>query len=289
MKIRESHTALIQEKPIRFQEYGVGIFKSILSKSALKKEIKKGLILINSAPANTATYIVGGEFIELMEDEIKLKSAKLVFKLDVCFEDDYLAIVNKPAGIVVSGNKQKTITNALPYNLAKSSQTDALTNPLPVHRLDFPTTGVLLVAKTNTSLIALNRMFEEKLIEKTYQAITIGAMKPEGAIEREINEKVASSSYKVLESQASEKFEKLNLVQLFPKTGRRHQLRIHLAALGNPILGDSVYGKENLILKGKGLYLHAYCLRFEHPITKEIITVETKLPAKFRKLFADKK
>ena len=287
MKIRESHTALIQEKPIRFQEYGLGIFRSIISKSALKKEIKKGLIMINGVVANTATFITGGELIELLEDEIKLKTAKLALKLEVCYEDDYLAIINKPAGIVVSGNKQKTITNTLPYNLKKSSQTDALTNPLPVHRLDFPTTGLLLIAKTNASLIALNRMFEKKLIQKTYHAITIGTMEPEGTIETEINEKAASSIYEVLDTVASDRFNRLNLVRLFPKTGRRHQLRIHLSELGNPILGDSIYGKDDLILKGKGLYLHASRLMFEHPITNEDMSIEAKLPVKFYKLFSD--
>lgn len=287
MKIRESHTALIQEKPIRFQEYGVAIFKSILSKSALKKEIKKGLILINGAVANTATFIHGGELIELLQDETRLKTANLELKLEVCYEDDYLAIINKPAGILVSGNKQKTITNALPYNFNKSYQTDALTNPLPVHRLDFPTTGLLLIAKTNTSLIALNSMFEDKSIQKIYYAITIGVMQPEGIIDTEIDGKAAITSYEVIETQVSVRFNKLNLVRLFPKTGRRHQLRIHLSELGNPILGDAVYGKEGLILKGKGLYLHASCLSLQHPITKEVLNVEAKLPSKFDKIFAD--
>jgi 23S rRNA pseudouridine1911/1915/1917 synthase len=287
LKIRESHTALIQEKPIRFQEYGVGIFRSILSKSALKKEIKKELILINGVIANTATFIQGGESIQLLKDEIRQKSAKLILKLEVCFEDDHLAIINKPAGIVVSGNKQKTIANALPYNLNKSSQTDALTNPLPVHRLDFPTTGLLLVAKTNPSLIALNSMFEEKSVQKIYHAITIGVMKPEGIIETKINGKAATTNYGVIGTQVSDRFDRLNLVRLFPKTGRRHQLRIHLSELGNPILGDVLYGKEDLILKGKGLYLHASSLTLEHPITKEVLKVEAKLPAKFIKLFTD--
>ena len=119
----------------------------------------------------------------MFELEENRRLNNLEFILEVIYEDDYLAIIDKPPGILVSGNKLKTIVNALPFNLQVSSQIDALINPLPVHRLDFPTSGLLLIAKTNNALVALGKMFEEKKISKIYHAITIGQMKPEGADE----------------------------------------------------------------------------------------------------------
>uniref|UniRef100_UPI004049E1D9 RluA family pseudouridine synthase n=1 Tax=Flavobacterium sp. TaxID=239 RepID=UPI004049E1D9 len=257
---------------------------SALTKSALKKVLKKNFITVNGTIATTATLIKGGEHITLsIPEEIK-PSKQLVFPLNVLLEDDYLAIIHKPAGILVSGNGFKTIANALQQNLQPSKLTDS-TKPQPVHRLDYATTGALLVGKTSTSIRALNELFEDKKIKKTYYAITIGTMNQEGIITSEVDGKESKSSYTVIESVTSKRFGKLNLVKLNPFTGRRHQLRIHLASIGNPILGDKEYGKEPLILNGKGLYLHAYSLQFKHPFTKEQIHLEDKLPERFQKLF----
>ena len=211
----------------------------------------------------------------------------LIFPLQVLFEDEHMAAIHKPAGIEVSGNKFKTIANALPQNLEPSKLSDA-TIPQPVHRLDYATTGIVLVGKTHSSIRALNKMFEEKTIAKTYYAVAIGNMEPSGTITSEIDGKTSHSDYKVIESVPSERFGVLNLVKLHPKTGRRHQLRKHLFNLGHPILGDKDYALEGLILKGKGLYLHAYALEFEHPFTNKIICITDELPEKFEKIFNSK-
>ena len=145
------------------------------------------------------------------------------------------------------------------------------TTPQPVHRLDYATTGILLVGKTNNSIRALNKLFEDKTIKKTYYAITIGKMyQKNGVVTSNINGKTAKSYYKVIQTVESKRFEKLNLVELSPATGRRHQLRIHLSEIGNPILSDKTYGTEPLILKGKGMYLHAYsCLLYTSPSPRD--------------------
>ena len=200
------------------------------------------------------------------------------------WEDDHLAVIHKPAGILVSGNRFKTIANALDQNLQKSSLPDA-TKPQPVHRLDYETTGVLLVGKTSSSIRALNKMFEEKAVRKTYYAITIGEMNDRGTITSAIDGKEAQTDYEVCESVTSPRFNKLNLVKLEPQTGRRHQLRKHLSGIGNPILGDKDYTPENLILKGKGIYLHAYSLQFTHPFTGKDAHVEAELPLRFTNIF----
>ncbi len=284
MQLVETHIAQKQENAIRFQEYGVGIFNIIPTKSGIKKAIKKGLIFIDDNLATTSKYISGGEKIELFESEKSSTFERLKLDLEVLFEDDYLAIIYKPAGILVSGNKFITIANGLTQNLKKSNQFDAL-KPKPVHRLDYPTSGLLLVGKTSASIQNLNKLFENKKIEKTYFAVTIAKMKSKGSISSSIDNKESFTDYEVLESVKSERFEFLNLVKLSPKTGRKHQLRIHLLSIGNPILGDKQYFLENKILKGKGLYLHAASLDFTHPITKEKLTISKELPKKFRNIF----
>ena len=284
LKIIETHIALHLEKPIRFQEYGMGIFKTIPTKSGIKKAIKKHLILIDDNPATTATFISGGEKIVLLEGNNQQKFNNLKLDLDVVFEDDFLAVIYKPAGIVVSGNKFVTIANALTQNLQKSKQLDAV-KPQPIHRLDYPTSGVLLVGKTSAAILKLSELFQNKEIQKTYYAISIGKMESIGFIHTPIDNKEAFTAFKIISSVKSERFKYLNLLELFPKTGRKHQLRKHLLSLENPILGDKEYYLEDKILNGKGLYLHAASLEFVHPFTNAYLKIQKEVPNKFTSIF----
>ncbi|CAL2065313.1 RluA family pseudouridine synthase [Tenacibaculum sp. 190524A05c] len=284
MKLKEKHISPLQETPIRLQEYAVGIFSTNPTKSGIKKAIKKGVVLVNGKVASTALYIVGGEIIELYQEEIKATDKQFIFPLEVIYEDDFLAVISKPSGIVVSGNSFATINNALEQNLKISSLKDAVI-PRAVHRLDYPTSGLLLISKTNETTHYLSKLFEEKNISKTYHAITIGQMNDSGLIDIPVDEKESKSEFKVLQRIPSEKYKFLNLVELNPKTGRRHQLRKHLYGIGNPILGDKEYYIENLISYGNGLYLHATSLNFVHPSTKEEMKFTKELPKKFRRLF----
>lgn len=282
----ETHIVISLESPIRLQEYAVGVFNTIPTKSGIKKAIKKQLVLVNGTIASTALFVKGGEKIELYQLENTTEFKRLKLPLEVLFEDEYLAIIYKPAGILVSGNKFVTIANALTQNLQKSNQQDAV-KPQPVHRLDYPTSGLLLIGKTSASIISLSNLFKSKEIQKTYHAICIGKMKLSGIIKKHISEKPSESSFEVLKSVASTRFEFLNLVKLSPKTGRKHQLRIHLSSIGNQILGDKEYGSKELMLKGNGLYLHASSLEFVHPFTKEKFSISKELPKKFIKIFPE--
>lgn len=286
MQLSETHIAKQLEKPIRFQEYGVGIFNTMPTKSSIKKAIKKELIFIDGIAATTSKFISGGEKIELFQSENSSTFERLKLDLEILFEDDYLAIIYKPAGILVSGNKFVTIANALTQNLKKSNQTDAV-KPQPVHRLDYPTSGLLLIGKTSSAIQKLSELFKNKEILKIYFAVTIGKMKTDGEIDFNIDKRESFTKYKVLQSLASERFDYLNLVQLSPQTGRRHQLRKHLSKIGHQILGDKEYGNPDLFLNGKGLYLHASKLEFAHPFTKENISIFKELPKKFTKIFTD--
>ena len=252
------------------------------TKSAIKKAIKKKLLLVDDQECSTALFIHGGEKITLLEEQKKHKPFDL--DLNVLFEDDHLAIIDKPAGVSVSGNSFATIDNALSQNLKKSNQPDAV-KPRPVHRLDYPTSGALLIGKTSSSIQKLSQLFELKEVEKTYYAISIGKMKSQGEIASSIDKKEAFTEYQVIKTNSSDRFHFLNLVKLSPQTGRRHQLRKHLSSIDNPILGDKEYGKEDLILKGKGLYLHAHTLKFQHPFTNQIIEITSTLPKKFKWIF----
>ncbi|WP_317126538.1 RluA family pseudouridine synthase [Aureibaculum marinum] len=229
----------------------------------------------------------GGEQICLSIPQKTHLYKKLIFPLQVIFEDEYLAVVYKPAGILVSGNRFKTVANALSQNIEQSNVIDA-TKPHPVHRLDYATTGVLLIGKTNTSIRLLNKMFENKEVKKVYYAVTIGEMKSKGEIILDIDGKFSKSYYNLVKTVPSKRFNKLNLVKLEPVTGRRHQLRKQLSAINNPILGDAIYGIENLILQGKGLYLHAYSLSFKHPFTDEQVCFKAEFPKRFKKIFPSK-
>lgn len=280
----EIHVAAVQEKPVRLQDYGVGIFPALSTKSALKKALKKQLIFVNEKLAKTATLIYGNETIVFRPLAKQPNQRPFLLKLEVIYEDDHIAVINKPAGILVSGNAFKTVANALEHNLKTSSQADAV-KPQPAHRLDFATTGLLLIGKTSSSLASLNKLFENQQIVKTYCAITLGKMPKNGSITIPVDDKEAVSNFEVLEVLPSESYQYLNLVSLSPKTGRRHQLRKHVSALGNPILGDATYGIAGRILKGKGLYLHAFSLTFSHPITNEKMDVTKELPLKFKRIF----
>lgn len=279
----ELHIAPKPNETIRLQDYGVGIFKGAPSKSALKKAIKRKQVLVNGKLATTAMFIKEGDKIELRIPLGQTPHKTFQLELQSIFEDEHMAIVHKPAGVLTSGNSFKTIANALPNNLKTSSEADAIL-PQPAHRLDFATTGALTVGKTRKALHKLNMAFEKQQIKKVYYAICIGHLPEYGTIDVAIDGKDAKTYYRAIESVNSPRFGQLQLVQLLPITGRRHQLRKHLFAMGSPILGDPIYYNENHILKGKGLYLHAYSLKLQHPETEENLWIVDPLPERFRKI-----
>ncbi|WP_299122278.1 RluA family pseudouridine synthase [uncultured Tenacibaculum sp.] len=286
MTLSETHKVPLLENPIRLQEYAVGIFKTIPTKSGIKKAIKKELVFVDGKLASTALFIRGNETIELFKIEQNSTVKKFNFSLEVLFEDEHLAIVYKPSGILVSGNSFATIDNSLEQNLTKSALFDAV-RPRPVHRLDYPTSGLLLIGKTTSSITLLNQLFEKKNIQKTYHAITIDKMEINEEINYPIDSKNALTHYKTIQTHTSPRFKYLNLVELKPATGRKHQLRKHLLSIGNPILGDKEYYIDGFVLNGKGLYLHATSLEFIHPFTNELINIKKELPKKFKKIFPE--
>jgi len=264
----------------RITDYAIGLFPNLLTKNAVKKAIKRKQLLINKKHCLTADFVKAGQIIEFKFQDV---SGHKIFKLelDVLFEDDYLAVVNKPAGIPVSGNAYKTLENALPFNLKLSNQKDTLSRLLPVHRLDNQTSGLVIVAKTSKSRIILGQQFDNKLIKKTYFAVVIGKTPSKGNINLQVDKKDAYTEFELIKTEASLRNGYLSLIKLMPQTGRTHQLRIHCEASGFPILGDKLYFGNNKAFKGKGLFLAACELNFRHPVFKNDIHIKILYPKKF--------
>lgn len=286
MQVLESYTIPYLDEPVRLSDLPSGTLITLPTRSGMKKAVKKGRILVNGHKGHTSNILRGGEELKVLAAEEAPAKTEVSIPISVLAEDDYLALVNKPGGLVVSGNKARTLERALPAVLTPSAEKDALAKPQAIHRLDYPTSGVVLVGKTTNAVVQLNQLFEKREVFKTYFAIVVGKPDVEGSISLPVDDKQAETLFSVKETVASERFGALSLVELHPTTGRRHQLRKHLAHMGCPILGDKEYGTEGLILHGKGLFLHAFALRFLHPITQKVVKVEAPFPKKFGKLFS---
>lgn len=283
MLIIEQHTVPDNLERIRLLDYALLIFKTIPSRSGMKKVIKSGSILVDGQPGHPSSWVLEGQQITLVDLENR-PPKPLNMNLEIIFEDEHIAVINKPSGIEVSGNKYYTIQNALVANISPSKEPDALKWPRPVHRLDMPTSGLLLVSKTASALMNLGQQFEKRGVQKTYRAIVAGNLSGSGEIDTQINGQDALTQYRFVSRCHSLKTEWLSLVDLMPYTGRTHQLRIHMANHGYPIVGDKLYGSGPLLV-GKGLFLSSVILHFTHPQSGEPIKISINQPRKFDALF----
>ncbi|MBN1532050.1 MAG: RluA family pseudouridine synthase [Spirochaetes bacterium] len=198
------------------------------------------------------------------------------------YEDEYLAVIVKPAGIVVSGNRFRTVENALQGNLNQTGADDGLKRPKPVHRLDSMTRGLLIVSKTAHAHVDIGRQFQAGLVQKVYTAVVKGTPPRNGSISEMIENRTAETRYSLIQSVPSLKNGTVSLINLYPETGRTHQLRIHLAGIGHPIIGDVCYGEKGDVLLHKGLFLAAVGLAFGHPESGERLEFRIDAPCKFR-------
>ena len=269
----------------RLGDYLTGVFKTIPSRKGIKKALKRGQILVDGRKGVSGLWVQEGMQVELYERS-DAPPKMLQLSVPVLFEDDHLAIVRKPAGLVVSGNRYRTLFNALPFNLQTSVHPEALPWPLPAHRLDGPTAGLVLVAKSHPCRRALGKLLEERKVLKTYQCIVIGDPPEEQCIDLPLEGKESRTRLRCIKEIQSLRYGKLAWLQVSPETGRTHQIRKHLAQTGYPILGDRLYGPEATRLKGKGLFLAATGLGLDHPITGTPVEVRIDAPQKYYSLWA---
>jgi 23S rRNA pseudouridine1911/1915/1917 synthase len=275
------------------------------SRSQIQKWIGNGHVFCGDLPAKSAQKLKEGETIqlEIPEEESKILAEKIPLK--ILYEDDVLLAINKPAGMLTHpapGVYVGTVANAVAHHIqggkAKKGSVLAETKSLRpgiVHRLDKDTSGILLVAKNVKTLESLSRQFRERSIQKTYRAIVCGNFlvkkgEIEGAIGRDFRSPrmavVAHGRFSRTDFKALKKFKDHAYIEVYPKTGRTHQIRVHLAKIGFPILADTMYGKPDHLEKddyADRQMLHAYKIQFQHPVTKKTLRIEAPLPQDFLK------
>ena len=274
---------------LRFlQAQGLG-----LSRTSAQKEISDGNVRLAGVAMKANHKVKPGERFEIKIEDKKPEAIESEdIPLDIVYEDDYLAVINKPCGLVVHpapGNKEHTLVNALLHHFKKISQVNP-GRPGIVHRLDKDTSGLMLAVKDDKTHLALARLFAVHDIKRQYVALVRGSMEfDENIIEVPLGRhpadrkkvavgysdktKYAKTHYHTLKRAGS-----VSLVQLTPFTGRTHQLRVHLAFIGHPILGDNKYGRKNDFPR---LALHAYYIGFVHPQTHKFMEFSTPVPAEF--------
>jgi 23S rRNA pseudouridine1911/1915/1917 synthase len=276
-----------------------------LTRSQIQILNRSGSVRVEGRSDKSGYRIRGGETIEV--DLAALVPPPLTpeqIPLQIYFEDDDLAVIEKPAGLVVhpgSGTKKETVVHGLLFHFQTLSDVGGTARPGIVHRLDKKTSGLLIVAKNNAAHARLSRAFSERQIHKTYLALVHG--KPPaaaGTIELTVGRhptirtkmaagrphgRAAYTQYRVLEQ-----FRSFSLLELEIKTGRTHQIRVHLSAIGCPVVGDDVYGERSYreFTKQYGelnrYFLHAAALRFTHPTTGVPLEFHSVLPSELQKL-----
>ncbi len=286
---------VVQEEKKRIDIYLKNILPDI-SRNRIQRLIEEGKITVNNNII-TPNYKIKKKDLIRIEGLLKKKTTVLAepISLDIIYEDNSIVVINKPAGMVVHPaykNQTGTLVNALLYYFPKLKKQFQLERPGIVHRLDKNTSGVMVVAKTPFSLNFLAKQFANHTVKKIYLAIVKGKISvPKGNIEAPIGinsqkrekrkvtvmkSKTASTFFKVRES-----FDGYTLVEVYPKTGRTHQIRVHLSHIGFPIVCDETYGtKEHFINRQM---LHSWKISFIHPDTKKEIEFAAPIPLDFKK------
>ncbi len=303
-----------KSESIRLDQYLVAAFPGF-SRSVVQKVINSGGVLVNDSLAKASYKVRAGDRIHLQlpEPSHDLPVPEDI-PLAILYEDEHLAVINKPADMVVhpaKGHWSGTLVNALQFHFSDLSHANGDYRPGIVHRLDRDTSGVILVAKDEWAHRELSQQFEHRTVFKEYTAITAGVLDRdsdyiEGRIAHHPHDRVkmtvtdaedvgkeACSYYEVLE-----RFRGFTLCRINPRTGRTHQIRVHLASVGCPVLADKIYGgRDSLRLSDlvpeldqvadevlmPRQSLHASRLRFFHPRRQEWIEAEAPLPPEFER------
>ena len=288
-----------------------------VSRSRVQLLLEQGDVQVNGAGAKPSLKLRGGEQIAVSGDPhpTPLKAIAEDIPLDVVYDDADMAIVNKPAGMMVHAGagaadderSRGTLVNALLHRFHALSSTGGDLRPGIVHRLDKDTSGLIVVAKNDAAHVALAKLFSGRQIRKTYIALVHGAVEKEkGTINASIgrdpirrtrmttrateNVRSAVSHYEVVR-RLTTRFGKFTLVRVRIETGRTHQIRVHMASIGHPVVGDGLYGaagqltEQNVSRKqaaeklrlGRN-FLHATQLEFVHPGTKKKLELDAPLP-----------
>jgi len=265
----------------------------------VQRAIAEGAVLVDGAPKPKSFRLAGGErlTVELPADEPLAPEGPPV---PVRFEDEHLAIVAKPAGVVThpaAGRRRGTLVNRLIGMGIPLAPAGGDLRPGIVHRLDAGTSGLLIVAKTDRAFAVLRERFRRHEVERRYLALVRGMVATDTfAVEAPLGRRAARIVVDPTEGRRAEtlfevrrRFPRTTHLEAAPTTGRTHQIRVHLAAVGHPVLGDRRYGGGVQDARELGLerpFLHSWRIRFEHPITGETIRLEEPLPEELDRVLA---
>ncbi len=264
-----------------------------ISRTRAKKLIESGFVTLSGSIPKPARRLKPGEVVEGVippPDPFDLKPQAI--PIGIVYQDDDIAVINKPSGLVVHpapGNPHTTLVNALLYHMSKLSSGYSQGRPGIVHRLDAETSGVMVVAKNDESHRRLSEMFKERRVKKLYRAIVWGKVEKPGSVDMPIGRHpVHRKKMAVLpQGRAALTFyrplsfsEEMSYLEVEIKTGRTHQIRVHMSHLGHPVVGDRLYGRK--ADTAERLMLHAFSLSFEHPRTGELLTFEVEEPKDFK-------
>jgi 23S rRNA pseudouridine1911/1915/1917 synthase len=294
-----------------------------VSRSRVQLLLTQGNVIVDGKPAKASLKLRGGEMVEVIGDPVPapLRAVAEDIPLEIVYEDDDLSVVNKPAGMMVhagsgateDARNRGTLVNALLHHYQQLSSTGGELRPGIVHRLDKQTSGLIIVARNDAAHLKLAEMFSRRQIRKTYIALVHGALKHDtgtinAAISRDVlrrtrmttrratGGRTAVSHYEVIR-RIDSLFGKFTLVCVRIETGRTHQIRVHLASIGHPVVGDTLYGAPARIApvhkeSGSAVialdrnFLHAAELAFAHPQTGKLLELSAPLPAELEQFLA---
>lgn len=268
-----------------------------VTRSQIKKSIDEGLTKVNERETKSGKVLKEGDVVFFEEKEYETDVLPENIPLDIVFEDEELAVINKPQGMTVHpavGNFTGTLVNALLYHFESVSDIGGEVRPGIVHRIDKDTSGLLVVAKTNRAHLSLAKQIASKTCKRTYLALVEGVVKADkGTIDKPIgrsttDRKKMAINYGGKEAithfRVKERFETATLVQFDLETGRTHQIRVHSKDMGHPIIGDKAYGFKNQRFNLEGQLLHATRLVLTHPTTGKRMEFEAPLPEHFSRI-----
>lgn len=270
-----------------------------VTRSFVKKLFDGGLVRINGAVAKASARLKPGDVVELeLPEPREAEAVPQDIPLDIVYEDADVLVINKPRGMVVhpaAGNEDGTLVNAVMFHCGDSlSAIGGVLRPGIVHRIDKDTTGLLVVAKNNAAHISLSNQLKDRSLSRTYYALVHGNIKEDsGSVSAPIGRSSADRKKMavdrdgreaVTDFEVTERFGRYTLVRCKLRTGRTHQIRVHMRHIGHPIVGDKTYGVKNEEFNLAGQLLHAGEIGFVHPSTGEKMSFTAPLPEDFERV-----
>jgi 23S rRNA pseudouridine1911/1915/1917 synthase len=301
--VRHRFTAERAEEGVRLDLALVARFPGV-SRTRVQRMVKEGFATVNGKPSRPGRTLVAGDRVEfLFEVETRPYALPENLPLRVLYDDEWMVVLDKPPGMSVhpgAGERRGTLANALSYRFGELSHVQGPLRPGIVHRLDKDTSGVIVVAKSDEAHATLAAQFKARTVHKTYLAVVQGVVdfdadlislpigrhpvRSEKMSVRYDGSGRASETY----YQVRERFQRHTYVEVHPRTGRTHQIRVHMAAIGYPLVGDRVYGRTDRALYEvvRRQALHAFRLEIRHPSTGEEMAFEAPIPEDMERLLA---